>query len=110
MRSGPVQLVLSVPEGEVLFGWANEPQKRQPAQVHFRDADGGGAVETLSLRAAYCVSYAEQFVHGDAQGGAYQAVVTLSDPDGWTLTAGGPAVARGQIVKLPVCWGKIVAA
>ena len=30
---------------------------------------------------------------GDAQGGAYQCFLTLSDPDGWTLTAGGPASA-----------------
>ena len=37
--------------------------------------------------------YHEQFVSGDAQGGAYQCYVTLSDPDGWTLTAGGPAAA-----------------
>ena len=93
VRYGPVQLVLAVPEGEVLFAWASEAQKRQPAQVHFCDADGGGAVETLSLTAAYCVRYHEQFVHGDARGGAYQAVVTLSDPEGWTLTAGGPAAA-----------------
>lgn len=39
------------------------------------------------------MSYAKQFVHGDAAGEAYQALVTLSDPEGWTLTAGGPAAA-----------------
>jgi hypothetical protein len=93
VRYGPVQLVLSVPEGEALFGWANEAHKRQAAQVFFRDASGGSVVETLELKAAYCVAYHEQFVSGDAQGGAYQCVVTLSDPDGWTLNAGGPASA-----------------
>ena len=50
-------------------------------------------LETLRLPAAYCVRYHEQFVSGDAQGGAYQCFLTLSDPDGWTLTAGGPATA-----------------
>jgi hypothetical protein len=39
------------------------------------------------------VRYHEQFVGGDAQGGAYQCFLTLSDPDGWTLSAGGPASA-----------------
>jgi hypothetical protein len=88
-----VQLVLSVPEGDALFAWAHDAHKRQAAQVHFRDASGGGVVETLALKAAYCVAYHEQFVRGDARGGAYQCVVTLSDPDGWTLSAGGPASA-----------------
>ena len=50
-------------------------------------------LETLRLSAAYCVRYHERFVSGDAQGGAYQCYVTLSDPDGWTLAAGGPAAA-----------------
>ncbi|GAA4051496.1 hypothetical protein GCM10022409_42890 [Hymenobacter glaciei] len=97
VRYGPVQLVLSVPEDDTLFGWANDAQKRQPAQVFFRDSDGGSdggsVLETLELKAAYCVSYHEQFVSGDARGGAYQCYLTLSDPGGWTLTAGGPASA-----------------
>ena len=93
VRYGPVQLTLDVPEGDLLPGWANEPHKRQPAQVFFRDSAGGSVVETLALKAAYCVRYHEQFVHGDAQGGAYQCYLTLSDPDGWTLAAGGPATA-----------------
>jgi hypothetical protein len=61
--------------------------------VFFRDGDGGSMLETLELKAAYCVSYHEQFVSGDARGGAYQCFLTLSDPDGWTLQAGGPAAA-----------------
>jgi hypothetical protein len=86
-----VQLVLSVPAGDALLAWANDAHKRQ--QVHFRDASGGSVVETLELKAAYCVAYHEQFVSGDARGGAYQCIVTLSDPGGWTLSAGGPASA-----------------
>ena len=93
VRYGPVQLVLDVPDGELLLAWAAAPQKRQPAEILFRNAAGGQVLETLRLSAAYCVSYHERFVSGDAQGGAYQCHVTLSDPDGWTLTAGGPVAA-----------------
>jgi hypothetical protein len=93
VRYGPVQVVLSVPEGDTLLAWANDAHKRQPAQVFFRDASGGSVVETLDLKAAYCVAYHEQFLSGDARGGAYQCIVTLSDPGGWTLSAGGPASA-----------------
>jgi hypothetical protein len=51
------------------------------------------AVETLAFSAAYCVAYHEQFASGDAQGGAYQCFLTLSDPTGWTMAPGGPAAA-----------------
>lgn len=88
VRYDPVQMVLSVPEDDFLFGWATEPHKRLAADVLFRDSDGGSVLETLSLKAAYCVAYHEQFASGDGQSGAYQCLLTLSDPDGWTLTAG----------------------
>lgn len=88
VRYGPVQLVFSVPEGNFLLGWAVEPHKRLPADLLFRYADGGSVMETLHLPAAYCVSYHEQFASGNEQGGAYQCFLTLSDPDGWTLTTG----------------------
>ena len=91
VRYGPVQLVLDVPDGDVLAAWAAEAQKRQATSVVFLDANGGLAVETLHLPAAYCVAYQEQFVSGDAQSGAYQCFLTLSDPSGWTITPGGPA-------------------
>ena len=57
------------------------------------NAAGGGALETLLLPAAYCVSYAEAFVAGDAQNGAYVCHLVLSEPDGFTIQAGGPAGA-----------------
>ena len=94
VRFGLVQLVLDVPEGTTLFGWAAAPQKRLAVQLLFRDGAGGSVLETLDLKAAYCVSYDERFRHGAANGGSYQCYLTLSDPDGWTLTAGGPASAR----------------
>jgi hypothetical protein len=93
VRSGPVQLVLDVPDGDVLLAWAADPHKRQATAVVFLDANGGRAVETLRLPAAYCVAYQEQFIRGDAAGGAYQCFLTLSDPTGWTIAPGGPAGA-----------------
>ena len=66
---GLVQLVLDVPAGDTFFGWALAPQKRLAVQVFFRDGDGGSVLETLSLQAAYCVSYHERFRHGDSAGG-----------------------------------------
>jgi hypothetical protein len=73
VRYGPVQLVLDVPDGDVLPAWAADPHKQQATAVVFLDATGGRAVETLRLPVAYCVAYQEQFVSGDAQGGAYSA-------------------------------------
>lgn len=93
VRHEPVQLTLDVPDDFLLPAWAADPHKRQPAAIVFRDAASGSALETLSLPAAYCVHYGEDFVHGDAGSGSYQATVVLSDPSGYTLQAGGPAAA-----------------
>jgi hypothetical protein len=93
VRYGPVQLVLDVPDGDVLPAWAADPHKRQTASVVFLDANAGRAVETLRLPAAYCVAYQEQFVSGDSHGGAYQCHLTLSDPSGWTMMPGGLTTA-----------------
>jgi hypothetical protein len=93
VRHGPVQLTLSVPDNDVLLAWAVDPQKRQAATVVFFDANSGSAMETLLLPAAYAVAYAEQFHHGDDAHGAYVCFLTLSDPDGWTIQAGGPGSA-----------------
>ena len=93
MRHELVYLTLSVPEGDVLLAWAADAHRRQAAAVVFTNAAGGGALETLLLPAAYCVSYAEAFVAGDAQNGAYVCHLVLSEPDGFTIQAGGPAGA-----------------
>jgi hypothetical protein len=93
VRYSPVQLVLDVPDGDVLPAWAADPHKRQATAIVFLDASGGQPLETLRLPAAYCVAYQEQFSSGNAQGGAYQCHLTLSDPTGWTVASGGPATA-----------------
>ena len=51
VRYGPVQMVLDVPDGDMLAAWAAEAQKRQATSVVFLDANGGRAVETLHLPA-----------------------------------------------------------
>jgi hypothetical protein len=91
VRHELVYLTLSVPEGDVLLAWAADAHRRQAAALVFTNAAGGGALETLLLPAAYCVSYEEQFVAGDAQNGAYVCHLVLSEPDGFTMQAGGPA-------------------
>lgn len=48
-------------------------------------------VETLSfVTGAYCVDHQEVFMAGDAQSGSYALLLDLSDPDGFTMLAGGP--------------------
>jgi hypothetical protein len=103
-RCSPVELVLDVPAGDFLLAWAANPLKRVAVNIVFSNAATGSALETLSLPAAYCVAYQEEFVHGDVQEGAYQCSLTLADPDGFTLQPGGPTVAVaapavGQLVE-----------
>ncbi len=93
VRYKPVQLLLDVPEDDTLLAWAAAPHKRQAATILIRNAAGGSVSETLHLQAAYCVSYEEEFVAGSEAAGAYVCHLTLSDPEGWTLTAGGLAGA-----------------
>lgn len=88
VRYGPVQVVLDVPDNDVLLAWAADPHKRQATTIVFLDADGGSAVETLHLNAAYCVFYGEEFRPGDARDGAYVCQLTLSDSRSPTPTAG----------------------
>ena len=93
VRHEPVYLTLAVPDNDALLAWAADPHKRQAAHVVFRDANGGAPVETLALGAAYCVSYQEEFVSGEARDGAYVCHLVLTDPAGFTMQAGGPAGA-----------------
>ena len=99
VRHSAVQLVLDVPETDVLLTWATDPHKRLAAHIVFLSAATASTLETLSLKAAYCVGYQEQFVHGDGQEGAYQCTLTLADPEGFTIQAGGPATAQEQSVR-----------
>ncbi len=91
VRFGKVVLVLDVPESDLLTHWAFDPHKRLAADVVFRDAAGGGPLETVQLAGAYCVGYHEEFVHGAVGAGAFCCTLTLSDPDGFTWQPGGPA-------------------
>ena len=59
----------------------------------FTDAAGGAAQETLVLKAAFSVRYQEELVAGDTTAGAYVCHLVLSDPDGFTMQAGGPSGA-----------------
>ena len=90
VRSGPVRLRLPMLDGDLLLAWAADPHKRLLAHLLLRDADAGTVLETLTLPAAYCVSYSETFVAGSLTDGAYVCDLTLADPSGFTLTAGGP--------------------
>lgn len=92
MRYGLVQVVLDVPDSDTLLSWAAEPHKRLAVDIVFRNIVGGIALETLNLKAAYCVSYAENFTSGDTSDGAYQCSVVLTDPNGFTIQQGGPSV------------------
>jgi len=71
VRHNPVSITLDVPEGDFLTNWAADPHKQLAAEVVFLEANGGAALETLSLQAAYCVSYEEVFAADDASMGAY---------------------------------------
>ncbi|RZJ57565.1 MAG: hypothetical protein EOO55_03110 [Hymenobacter sp.] len=93
VRYGPVQLVLDVPDSDMLLSWANMPQKQLATDIVFRQAAGGGTQETLHMAGAYCVGYQETFASGDQDKGAYQCHLTLVDPAGFTLSAGSPVQA-----------------
>jgi hypothetical protein len=90
VRYEPVQLTLDVPEESTLLSWAAAPQKRLATTIVFLSPDGGSAIETLRLPGAYCTSYQEIFQAGNALEGAYQCLLVLSDPEGFTLQQGGP--------------------
>lgn len=91
---GPVELWGVVPAHQFLEAWAASPHQTYAADVLFKDiAHGGATLETLHLPAAYCVHYEELFRAGDVGDGAYTFHARLTDPQGWTLTKGGPANA-----------------
>ena len=95
VRHSLVEGEADVSAHQALEAWAADPHKRQPVSLLFRHADTGSVQETLHLPAAYCTSYAEQFVSGERGGGAYRCYFTLSDPDGWQLHIGAlPGLAQ----------------
>ena len=74
----------------LLEEWGIAAQLRREAWIYFRDAAGGAILETLHLKAAYCVFYGEYFEEGDVNAGSFICRFALSDPDGWHWYAGGP--------------------
>ncbi len=101
VRYQPVELLLDVPDHDVLLAWAADPHKRQAADIVFHDPTTGSATETLHLAAAYCVGYSENFAEGDAGTGAYQCHLTLSDPDVFTLVPGGSTMPQQAFQQNP---------
>ena len=73
-----------MPEHHLLEDWGINPRKRMEAFFVWRDIDNGGAaVETLHLPAAYCTFYGEYFEQHNPRDGSYICTFRLSDPDGW---------------------------
>jgi hypothetical protein len=95
VRYEPVHLILDVPADDVLLAWAASAHQQLAAAIVFANAAGGSALETLRLPASYCVTYAEVFEQGDLTSGAYGCHLTVVDPAGWTIQAGGPAGTFG---------------
>jgi hypothetical protein len=93
VRYEPVHVTADVPEDDFLLAWAADPHKHLAVSITFKNAVGGAALEAISMISAYCVRYDEIFQHGNTTNEAYQVVVTLSDPSGFTIQAGSPAVA-----------------
>jgi hypothetical protein len=91
VRYEPVRLRFTVGAwADFLRHWGFSPHKRYAVDIVFFAAAGGSAIETLHLPGAYCVYYGEEFIQGDVTFGSYVCELTLSDPDGFTMQAGGP--------------------
>jgi hypothetical protein len=101
VRYSSVELLLDVPTNNLLLDWASDPTKRLAADIIFHDAAGGFTLETLHLAAAYCAGYREVFESGDKATGAYHCLLTLTDPDNWTLTPGKPADTQQAYQNTP---------
>ena len=91
VRHSPLELLLDAPRDSFLAAWGADAYKRCAVAVVFKNANGGQAIETLRMAGAYCVSYQQVFREGDATTGSYLVHLRLTDPDGFTWQAGGPA-------------------
>ena len=96
VRHGPLQLLLDVPDDDVLLAWAAAPFKAQAGQVIFySDAQGRLPHESIRFEAGQCVAYAETFEAGTGGGGtgAYVCALTITAPAFALHRGGGPALA-----------------
>lgn len=100
VRFSPVELVIDVPATDFLLLWAANPTRRYPIAISWHDVNAGVAIETLVMTGARCSGYHEFFEAGDKTTGSYRCHLTLTDPTGWQLTAGGPA-ADAQARVMP---------
>lgn len=80
VRHGLVYLLLDVPAGDVLLGWAAAAHKPLVGHVTFFETTGRPARDTLSFAAGECVGYHEHFLSGDLPAGAYVCQVTTAGP------------------------------
>lgn len=96
VRHSPIELVLVAPRDNFLGAWGADPYKRCAIDIVYRDANGGQPLETLSMAGAYCVGYGQRFQEGSVSKdlqtvtpSSYVAYMTLTDPDGFRIQAGG---------------------
>ena len=114
----PVALSMHVPRDSFLAAWAADPYKRCAADLVFRDANGGQALETLHLAGAYCVRYGTYFREGSYLGesqrtlSSYVTQLTLTDPDGYHWQPGGPGAYQAPAARahgVPITPASVVA-
>jgi hypothetical protein len=89
VRHGLIHIVLDVPEDDALLDWANSPTKALAGHVTFFETNRPTARETLSFSAGHCVGYAEMFVSGDGDAGAYRCTLTIA-AEKLEIAPGGP--------------------
>lgn len=89
VRHGLMQLLLDVPDDDVLLDWGSQAYKPLDGDVTFFYTDQRTARESVSWEAGHCVGYHEVFASGDLNAGSYVCHVTIAAPK-LTLQAGRP--------------------
>ena len=100
VRHGPLQVLVDVPETDLLLAWTAAPFKPLAGQVVFyNDAQARQPRESISFAAGQCVGYEEDFDAGTGGGGngAYVCVLTITAPAFELHSGGGPAVAAAHL-------------
>lgn len=78
VRSGLITLHLDVPDGDQLFAWATDPQKKLSGSLLFFETNRPIVREKLAFDDAFCVSYDEEFQSGAEPAGAYRCILQIS--------------------------------
>ncbi|PNE23884.1 hypothetical protein BHU16_10215, partial [Tannerella sp. oral taxon 808] len=100
VRFDPLQLVLDVPVGDGLLGWAATPHKPLSGEVVFYNLAQQIASETIAFEAGECVAYAEEFASGTTGNGSYVCHLTIAATK-FELRAGGPVGGAAGAVAQP---------